>query len=157
RFVPDPLGTGAGSRLYRTGDLVRQRADGSLEYLGRTDHQVKVRGFRIELGEIEAALDAHPAIWESTVALVENAEERRLVAYVVPRGTALPGVAQLRTFLARTLPDYMVPTVYQPLAALPLTVNGKVDRRALPAPDPPHEAGGADVRYVAPRTPVEQE
>ncbi|HYU36097.1 MAG TPA: amino acid adenylation domain-containing protein [Thermoanaerobaculia bacterium] len=128
RFTPDPSG-GAGERVYRTGDLVRFRPDGELEFLGRIDHQVKVRGFRIELGEIEAVLGSHPAVEECVVA----ARESVLVAYVVlDRTDPIPFLA---AWLRERLPAYMAPSVFMVLEALPRTPNGKVDRRALPAPD----------------------
>jgi amino acid adenylation domain-containing protein len=131
RFVPDPFAT-VGTRLYRTGDLVRRLPDGRLEFLGRIDHQVKIRGFRIELGEIEAVLAGHPGV-EQAVAVVRGRSDgdRRLVAYVVARGEDLDPAALRRHTLDR-LPEYMVPSVFVPMAALPLTPNGKVDRRALP-------------------------
>ncbi|HKI05115.1 MAG TPA: amino acid adenylation domain-containing protein, partial [Thermoanaerobaculia bacterium] len=157
RFVPNPFGHlagKAGSRLYRTGDLVRFLPGGAVDFLGRADHQVKVRGFRIELGEVEAALAAHPAVREAVVAAPREegaGGSRRLVAYVT--GDPAPDARELRAFLSAALPDYMVPSVFVPLAALPLTPNGKVDRRALPDPEGP--AGDADA-YVAPRTPVEE-
>lgn len=132
RFVADPYGP-AGSRLYRTGDLARWRPDGTLDYLGRLDHQVKLRGYRIELGEIEAALGAVPGLRESVVLLREDRPgDRRLVAYA--RGEGLDGEA-VRRRLGETLPAYMVPSSVVILAALPLTANGKVDRKALPLPE----------------------
>jgi amino acid adenylation domain-containing protein len=149
RFLPDPFGAESGARLYRTGDLVRWLADGTLEFLGRLDHQVKVRGFRIELGEIEAALASLAGVREAVVTAREEASgDRRLVAYVVGEVAA----DALRESLRERLPDYMVPATFVTLAALPLTPNGKVDRKALPAP----EWQGDARSYVAPRTPVEE-
>jgi amino acid adenylation domain-containing protein len=149
RFVPDPFGAEPGARLYRSGDRVRWLPDGTVEYLGRLDEQVKVRGFRIELGEIEAALRQAPAVADcAVVAREDETGDRRLVAYVV--GEAEPEA--LRERLRRSLPEYMVPSALVFLDALPLTPNGKVDRRALPAPE---YAADAE-RYVAPRTPVEE-
>ncbi len=130
RFLADPFGA-PGTRMYRTGDLVRWTRAGVLEFAGRADDQVKIRGFRIELGEIETALTAHPDVAEAVVVAAANAGTKRLVAYLV--GTAT--TADLREFLLRSLPDYLVPASYIPLEALPLNDNGKVDRRALPAPD----------------------
>ncbi|MFI9243631.1 amino acid adenylation domain-containing protein [Streptomyces sp. NPDC053086] len=136
RFVPDPRRPGG--RLYRTGDLVRQRSDGALEFIGRADGQVKLRGYRVELGEIETRLAAHPSVHAAAVRLAED----RLVAYVVPAaGTEPPGPRELRAFLERSLPDYMVPPVFVPLTALPVSANGKLDRAALPAPGPASAAG----------------
>ncbi len=143
RFVPDPFGGEPGERLYRTGDLVRWLSDGTLDFLGRLDHQVKIRGFRIELGEIEVALAALPGVRDAVVV----AREGRLVAYVV--GDVV--VEGLRRSLGERLPDYMVPAVFVKLAALPLTSNEKVDRKALPAPEPGTASG-----YVAPRTRQEE-
>ncbi|HEX6903706.1 MAG TPA: non-ribosomal peptide synthase/polyketide synthase [Thermoanaerobaculia bacterium] len=143
RFIPNPFGE-AGSRLYRSGDLARRLPDGDLEYLGRIDHQVKMRGFRIELGEIEAALVRHPAIREAVVLVRED----RLVAWVVAEEEV--ALSDLRAFAGESLPEYMLPSALVMLDKLPLTANGKVDRRALPDPDAPVSAG-----FVAPRTPLE--
>jgi amino acid adenylation domain-containing protein len=135
RFVANPFGS-AGSRLYRTGDLVRWRADGQLHYLGRTDQQVKLRGFRIELGEVEAALASHPAVGQVVATVHESANgDRLLAAYLVPVPGTVLDPAQLRAHASTTLPDYMVPAAWTSLDELPRTPNGKLDRRALPAPD----------------------
>ncbi|QSQ54055.1 non-ribosomal peptide synthase/polyketide synthase [Xanthomonas translucens pv. undulosa] len=135
RFVPDPFAEQAGERMYRTGDLARWCDDGLLESLGRNDDQIKLRGFRIELGEIQAALRACDGIREAVViARQDSPGEQRLVAYLVGDGAA-PSPEALRTQLGLRLPDYMVPSAYVRLDALPLTANGKLDRRALPAPD----------------------
>ncbi|MFM9272241.1 amino acid adenylation domain-containing protein, partial [Halomonas elongata] len=133
RFVADPFAHG--ERLYRTGDLVRWRDDGQLEYLGRLDHQVKIRGLRIELGEIDAELLAQPEVREAVTVAREGPGGARLVAYVVAQANAELDTAALREALGERLPDYMVPGVVVPLAALPLSPNGKVDRQALPEPD----------------------
>ena len=136
KFIPDPFGTDAGARSYRTGDLMRYREDGNLEFAGRLDHQVKVRGFRIELGEVEAALSRHEAVRAAVVvARAERPGEQRLVAYVVGGQDRLPTASEWRTFLIQHLPEYMIPSVFINLEALPLLPNGKVNRRALPAPD----------------------
>jgi amino acid adenylation domain-containing protein len=155
RFVPDSIGGTPGGRLYRTGDVARWLPDGRLECLGRVDHQVKVRGFRIELGEIEAALTAHPAIRAAVVTVhPDPAGEKRLVAYVIPDVDPPPVVSDLRHALKARLPDYMIPSVFQVLQAFPQTPNGKIDRKALPAPDGvrPH----LESSYVVPRNAVEQ-
>ncbi|MFP2903085.1 AMP-binding protein, partial [Corallococcus sp. 4LFB] len=152
RFVPDSFSGEEGARLYRTGDVVRWRADGQLDFVGRIDAQVKVRGFRIELGEVENALRAAPAVKDAVVLAREDAPgDRRLVAYVV--GEALD-VSALRAYLKQHLPEYMVPAAFVSLEALPLTSNGKVDRKALPVPD----AGllRASHAYEAPVTPLEE-
>jgi amino acid adenylation domain-containing protein/non-ribosomal peptide synthase protein (TIGR01720 family) len=153
RFVPDPFSGEAGARLYRTGDRVRWLEDGSLAFLGRTDQQVKVRGFRVEPGEVEAALERHPAVREAVVVVREDAPgDRRLVAYLVAAGARAPSAGDLREHLGASVPEHMVPSAFVPLDAFPLSPNGKVDRRALPAP----EGGAAGGRvYVAPRTPAE--
>jgi amino acid adenylation domain-containing protein len=136
RFVPDPVSQLAGARLYRTGDVCRLRADGNLEYLGRADLQLKVRGYRIEPGEIEAALVEHPAVRAAAVVAREDEPgDRRLAAYVVAAPGAEPEAGELRDFLRARLPEHLVPAEYVPLAALPLTRHGKVDRRALPQPE----------------------
>ena len=134
RFVAHPFSNRPGARLYRTGDLVRFLADGTIEFLGRLDHQVKLRGFRIELGEIETALCEHPQVREGVVVLREfSAGDKRLVAYFVPNAPAVK-VADIRNYLKGRLPDYMVPSAFELMERLPLTPNGKVDRKALPAP-----------------------
>jgi len=154
RFTPDPFGSGPGERVYRTGDLVRFRQDGELDFLGRIDHQVKLRGFRIELGEIEAVLASDPSVRECVVVVREDAPgSRLLVAYVAGDG-APPDTGALRTAAGRRLPEYMVPAAFVVLDALPLSPNGKVDRRALPAPDRTgrHRTG----EFVAPQTRTEE-
>ncbi|WP_409465136.1 amino acid adenylation domain-containing protein [Amycolatopsis sp. GA6-003] len=149
KFVPNPFAEQPGERLYRTGDRARQRADGAFEYLGRFDHQVKIHGNRIELGEVEAALHGHPMIAAAAAAVQDD----RLVAYCVYREGAPPSTSELRAHLARTLPEPMLPAVWIPLPALPLTPSGKIDRNALPEPDGtrPELAVG----YVEPRNATE--
>ncbi|MER6722457.1 amino acid adenylation domain-containing protein, partial [Streptomyces halstedii] len=152
RFVPDPSGA-PGARLYRTGDLGRLRVDGALEFLCRLDDQVKIRGYRVELGEIQHVLEAHPAVREGVVVLHHSdGGDAFLTAYAVPADATVGlDTATLREHLAGRLPDYMVPASYAALERIPLTSNGKLDRKALPVPD----RGGAGER-TAPRTPTEQ-
>jgi aryl carrier-like protein len=141
--------------MYKSGDLVRMRMDGTLDYVGRVDHQIKLRGFRIELGEIENVLTRYPGVREAVVALREDEPgDKRLVGYLVPdRPGAVPGSADLRSFLLTQLPAYMAPAAYVEIDAVPLTPNGKVDRRALPAPNWDKQARRAS--YVAPRDKTE--
>jgi amino acid adenylation domain-containing protein len=154
KFVADRFSSGPAARLYRTGDVVRYRADGALEFLGRVDHQVKVRGFRIELGEIESVLAAHAAVAEAVVVAREDRPgDRYLAAYLRPNGAG-PAVPELRAFLKERLPDYMVPSTFTTLGAFPLTPNGKVDRRRLPAPDERRAAGRS--AFLAPRDEIER-
>lgn len=153
RFVPNQFSNIPGERLYRSGDLARFTEEGDLEYLGRIDHQVKIRGFRIELGEIESNLNRHSGIRESVVIAHPGAAgEKRLVAYLVPKNVA-PTVTDLREHLATAVPEYMIPSTFIFMSALPLTNNGKIDRRALPDPD----GARPDLRtpYVAPSRPAE--
>jgi acyl-CoA synthetase (AMP-forming)/AMP-acid ligase II/acyl carrier protein len=150
KFVPDAFSGVAGARVYRTGDVARWRPDGRLQCLGRIDHQVKVRGFRIELGEIEAALAAQSGIRQAVVTVHPDASgDQRLVAYFVPDEGIKVTATEVRRTLKGTLPDYMVPSIFLELDALPLTANRKVDRRALP---PPFGAVSATERFVEPRT-----
>jgi acyl carrier protein len=152
RFVPDPHRGVPGARLYRTGDVGRRRADGEIDFLGRTDHQVKVRGYRVELGEIEAVLRTHEQVKEAVVLLREDAPgQQRLVAYATGEAGAELTAAELRAHVAAQVPQYMVPGAYVVLERLPVTSNGKVDRRALPAPE-----RASENEYVEPRTEVEE-
>jgi amino acid adenylation domain-containing protein/FkbM family methyltransferase len=162
RFVPDPYGARAGARLYRTGDVVRYRG-GELDFVGRRDEQVKVRGFRIELGEIEAVLEQHAAVAQCVVNLLETESgDKRLVAYVVSNeigavngdGNTHPLTEKLRSYLAERLPGYMVPSAFVELRELPLTENGKLDRKKLPAPDGDRPEQLQE--YIEAGTPVEE-
>ncbi|HEY4055606.1 MAG TPA: amino acid adenylation domain-containing protein [Kofleriaceae bacterium] len=150
RFLADPFSTTPGARMYRTGDRVRRGADGELEFLGRVDHQVKIRGFRIELGEIEAVLRDHPNVSESVVVVRDDGGEARLVGYVVMRNQATTD--DILATVRQRLPDYMVPAVVV-LDAMPLSPAGKIDRKALPAPD---RSAFVTSDYLAPRGPVEE-
>ncbi|MCL4692443.1 MAG: amino acid adenylation domain-containing protein [Candidatus Hydrogenedentes bacterium] len=151
-FVPSPYRDG--ERLYRSGDRVRYLPDGAIEFIGRIDGQVKLRGFRIELGEIQAALRSHPGIDDAVVVLREDAPDRKyLVGYIVPANDASPNQETLRSHLRQTLPEYMVPAAFVNLDRIPLTPNGKVDRRALPAP----ELDRSDHEVIEPRTELERE
>ncbi|HEY1349800.1 MAG TPA: amino acid adenylation domain-containing protein [Ktedonobacteraceae bacterium] len=156
-FVPDPLSPDPGQRLYRSGDLARYRPDGLLELVGRRDQQIKLRGFRVEPGEIEAALREHPAITAAAVQVrvqEQRPEDARLIAFVTT-AQPLPDFAQLRQWLGRRLPEYMLPNHVVTLDALPLSVHGKIDRQALSALDLPRTSALASEQYVAPRTPLE--
>jgi len=154
KFIREPFSKNSNARLYKTGDLARYLPDGNIEYLGRLDHQVKLRGFRIELGEIEAVLLQHPEVHEAVVIIREDQPgDKRLVAYLVPKAQeVMPST--LRQFLKEKLPDYMVPSTFVKLEAMPLTPNGKVDRRALPTPGQTQENHKS---FVAPQDKLEQQ
>lgn len=155
KFIANPFSREPNARMYRTGDLVRRRRDGQLEFLGRADDQIKLRGFRIELGEIESALAGHLGVAQAVVLLREDVPgEKRLVAYLVPTKGSAPASPELRDFLLRSLPAYMVPAAYVSLDTLPLTPNGKIDRRALPAPDWSNQSRATP--YAAPGSPAEE-
>ena len=155
KFVNVAFDPEAVSRLYRTGDLARYRTDGTIEFLGRIDHQVKLRGFRIELGEIESALTQHPEVGQAVVVVREEIPgDQRLVVYIVGHAGHSLAVGDLRSFLSKKLPDYMLPSAYMFLDALPLTPSGKVDRQALPAPDQSHAVPHAT--YRSPCSPIEK-
>ena len=155
KFIPDPFRQHPGARLYRSGDVARYLPDGNIEFLGRLDNQVKIRGFRVELGEIEAGLERHADVKTAAVVLREDEPgQKRLVAYIVGRAGAAPTTEGLRSFLGRSLPEYMLPSRFEFLEAMPLTASGKADRRALPAPGESRpEVGEA---FVAPRTELEE-
>ncbi len=149
RFVADPFRMTSDARMYKTGDLARWLFDGSVEYLGRNDFQIKIRGFRIEIGEIEAALRQHPHLREAAVGVYEPAPgDKRLAAYLVTEEDFMPSVSKLRDFLKKKMPEFMVPSVFIFIDALPITPNGKLDRNALPKPDQGRQVPDAD--FVAP-------
>ncbi|HEY7616688.1 MAG TPA: condensation domain-containing protein, partial [Terriglobales bacterium] len=154
KFVPDPFSGSPADRLYRTGDLARYLADGRIDFLGRADNQVKVRGYRIELGEIETVVASHKSVQQAVVVVREDRPgDKRLVAYVVPGQGISPDLAELREWARNKLPEYMVPSKFAVLQKLPLSPNGKVDRKALPDPGAHPEAEQAG---LAPRTPAEE-
>ncbi|HLO86302.1 MAG TPA: amino acid adenylation domain-containing protein, partial [Nostocaceae cyanobacterium] len=154
KFICNPFNSDSTSRLYKTGDLVRYQPDGTIEFLGRIDHQVKLRGFRIELGEIESALNQHPNIQASVVIVRENQPgDRHLVAYLVSKSPQVIDTTQIRSFLQQKLPSYMLPTALIILDELPLTPNGKINRQALPAPN---TSTKRKENFVSPHTPTEQ-
>jgi acyl carrier protein len=151
KFIADPFSPVPGARLYKSGDLARYRADGVMEYLGRLDQQVKIRGQRIELGEIEATLKDYPGASENVVIVREDTPgDKRLIAYLVTKDKSSVSLSELRSFLNERLPEHMVPSAFVLLDALPLSPNGKLDRRALPAPEPSRPE--LENRYVEPRT-----
>jgi len=151
KFMPDPFAAAPGARLYRTGDVARYRSDGNIEFQGRIDQQVKIRGFRIELGEIEAALKDHSSVNEAAAVVNAQGSSKRLVAYVVAQPGSVGDSETLRAYLQTKLSDYMIPSAFVFLDSLPLTANGKLDQRALPAP----ERDSRESSYLAPRTPTE--
>ena len=157
RFVTDPH-VGNGARMYRTGDVVRWRPDGRLEFMGRTDHQVKIRGFRIEPGEIEQVLREHALLADAAVVVRERSPgDQQLVAYVAGRDEGAPAAAEMRQFLRERLPEYMIPSVFVAMPALPMTTSGKVDRRVLPPPDWNAEGAAREGQIAALSTPTEEQ
>ncbi len=156
RFIPNPFSSDPDARLYRTGDLARWRPDGDIEYLGRADRQIKIRGHRIEAGEIEAVLNGHPEVASCAVLAQDvGGEDKSLAAFVVGREKAEPSIRSLRQWLAQKLPDYMIPSRFMAVPAMPLNINGKVDQKALLKLDGVELVSGAD--YVAPRDQRERE
>jgi acyl carrier protein len=154
KFLPDPFSHSRGARMYRTGDMVKHRADGNLEFLGRSDNQLKIRGFRVELGEIEACLLRHPSIAEAIVVPVnQQTAAVQLVGYIVPAAGEAP--EHLKDFLRKTLPEYMIPSQFLLLDQLPLTPTGKVDRLGLPTPERTRQ--NLEQEFVPPRSPLEEQ
>src|SRR6185369_16584290 len=154
RFIPHPFSAEPGVRLYKTGDLARYLNDGNIEFIGRNDFQVKIRGMRIEMGEIEATLRQHETVNEAVVTLLHDLSgEKRLAAYVIPNPGCNIETKQLRDYLRGKLPEYMLPSALVTLTAFPLTVSGKIDRLALPAPEIDLEIRED---YVAPRSALEE-
>ncbi|APF18136.1 amino acid adenylation domain protein [Caldithrix abyssi DSM 13497] len=157
RFLPDPFSSQPGARMYKTGDVARYLPDGNIEFLGRADDQVKIRGFRVELGEIETALNEHPDIQSAAVVLREDTPgDKKLIGYFVPAAGKSLTNKELRHFLLDRLPEYMVPSAFVELEEMPLTPNGKVNRRALPRPDQKLLLETIEMEYEAPRTPTEE-
>lgn len=155
KFIPDPFSTKPNKRLYKTGDLARYLPDGRLEFLGRIDHQVKIRGLRVELGEIETTLAQHPTVQEVVVVAQEDvSQNKQLVAYIAFHHGQQTTEKELRDFLKKHVPGYMIPSIFIFLDALPLTTSGKVDRRALPDPEAPRSK--SETTYVMPQTETEQ-
>jgi amino acid adenylation domain-containing protein len=155
KFIPDHFSKVQGARLYRTGDAARYLPGGEIEYLGRTDEQVKVQGYRIELGEIEAALGGHEAVRQAVVMAREDTPgDKQLAAYIIPNADSNPSISALRRYLREKLPEYMVPSTFTMLEKFPLTPNGKIDRRALPAPA--SRRPELESAYMAPRTEIER-
>ena len=152
KFIPNPFDSEAGTRLYRTGDKARYLPNGEIEYVGRIDNQVKLRGFRIELGEIEAVMLQYPTVREAVVQIRDLADSQSLVAYVVPKNQQLLTISELRQFLESKLPNYMIPSAFVTLKALPLNPNGKVDRKALPIPN----LARSETVFVLPRNDAEK-
>ncbi|MCK4359257.1 MAG: amino acid adenylation domain-containing protein [Candidatus Cloacimonetes bacterium] len=151
KFIPDPFSKDTNARLFKTGDRVRYLSDGNVEFLGRMDYLIKIRGFRIEPGEVETVLSQHPDVEESVVKALNDASgERYLVAYIVPNQETEPAIIELRNYLKKKLPEYMVPFTFMMLDALPLTPTGKVDRQALPVPEKSHR--DIEKTFIAPRT-----
>jgi len=155
KFITHSFDGEPARRLYKTGDLARYLADGDIEFLGRIDDQVKIRGYRIELGEIESVLAQHPCVGQSVVAVWEDSPgDKRLVAYIVALQNPSPPINEFREYLRRKLPEYMIPSAFMFLEALPLMPNGKVDRKSLPAPD--RDGDKLEQAYAAPRSPTEE-